>query len=93
MLFACKLDKMDRVFDYNFEDGEELRRLHFIIQKELIDGEIYFLAGVQDITDEYKRQNELIKANDSLNLLIKESNHRIKNNLNILLRYISLEKT
>lgn len=43
MLFACKLDKMDRVFDYNFEDGEELRRLHFIIQKELIDGEIYFL--------------------------------------------------
>ncbi len=75
-----------------FEDGEELRRLHFIIQKELIDGEIYFLAGVQDITDEYKRQNELIKANDSLNLLIKESNHRIKNNLNILLRYISLEK-
>lgn len=92
MLFACKLDKMDRVFDYNFEDGEELRRLHFIIQKELIDGEIYFLAGVQDITDEYKRQNELIKANDSLNLLIKESNHRIKNNLNILLRYISLEK-
>lgn len=34
---------MDRVFDYNFEDGEELRRLHFIIQKELIDGEIYFL--------------------------------------------------
>ncbi|MCI6994222.1 MAG: hypothetical protein MR875_05120 [Methanobrevibacter sp.] len=43
MLFAGKLDKMDRVFDYNFEDGEELRRLHFIIQKELIDGEIYFL--------------------------------------------------
>lgn len=43
---------MDRVFDYNFEDGEELRRLHFIIQKELIDGEIYFLAGVQDITDD-----------------------------------------
>lgn len=43
MLFAGKLDKMDRVFDYNFEDGEELRRLHFIIQKELIDGDIYFL--------------------------------------------------
>ena len=43
MLFAGKLDKMDRFFDYNFEDGEELRRLHFIIQKELIDGEIYFL--------------------------------------------------
>ena len=43
MLFAGKLDKMDRVFDYNFEDGKELRRLHFIIQKELIDGEIYFL--------------------------------------------------
>ena len=43
MLFAGKLDKMDRVFDYNFEDGEELRRLHFIIQKELIDGEICFL--------------------------------------------------
>ena len=43
MLFDGKLDKMDRVFDYNFEDGEELRRLHFIIQKELIDGEIYFL--------------------------------------------------
>lgn len=91
-LFAGEIDKMDTVLDYNFEDGEELRRLHFIFQKEIIDGEIYFLAGVQDVTEEYNRENELIKANSSLNLLIKESNHRIKNNLNILLRYISLEK-
>ncbi len=91
-LYSGEIDKMDHTFDYNFAEGEELRRMHYILQKEIIDGDIYFIGGIQDITEEYKREQELIRLNNSLNLLIKESNHRIKNNLNILLRSISLEK-
>ncbi len=91
-LYNGEIDKIDFDFDYNYEEGEPLHRLHFILQKEIIDEDIYFIGGIQDITEEQKHEQELININNALNLLIKESNHRIKNNLSILLKSISLEK-
>lgn len=39
-----------------------------------------------------EKQEKLKHHNMELEMLIRESNHRIKNNLNLLLRFISLEK-
>lgn len=42
-LCSGEIDKIDSVFNYNFVD-DELHRLHFILQKEIIDGQVYFLG-------------------------------------------------
>lgn len=47
---------------------------------------------VRDITEEYLMRESLIKANEEKTILMKDSHHRIKNNLNLLLRFISLEE-
>lgn len=67
-VLSDELDKMDYTFDYQYDDND-IRRLHFILQKDIIDGEVYFVAGNQDITIDVKREEKLIKQNESLKLL------------------------
>ena len=67
-VLSDELDKMDYTFDYQYDDND-IRRLHFILQKDIIDGEVYFVAGNQDITTDVKREEKLIKQNESLKLL------------------------
>lgn len=67
-VLAGELDKMDYTFDYQYDEGD-IRKLHFILQKEVIDDDIYFVAGNQDITAEVKREEKLMKQNESLKVL------------------------
>lgn len=63
--------------------------------KDVYDNDEMFVRRsqyVRDITEEKIKEQKIIQANHDKDILIRESNHRIKNNLNLLLRFISLEE-
>ena len=54
--------------------------------------EYHSIGFLTDITDKIKKQHDLIKANETQKVLIKEIHHRVKNNLQILNSFLNLEK-
>lgn len=65
-----------------------------ISKNNVYDGSRFrgYLFIFEDITSEIEKQESLKQRYNEVELLIRESNHRMKNNLNLLLRFISLEK-
>ncbi len=91
-LYSGEIDKIDSIWDYKFPKTGEIKKLRLQYNELEVDDRELWVAGVIDLTEEIKREEKLIETNENQNLLIRESNHRIKNNLNLLLRLISLEK-
>lgn len=57
------------------------------------DNEIYSAVGyIQDVTINYRRKEKLKQSNQEKEILLKEVHHRVKNNLQIILSLISLDK-
>lgn len=55
-------------------------------------GFITSIALIQDITDTVNKEIELKNLADDKEVLLKEIHHRVKNNLQLILSYINLEK-
>ncbi|WP_296785572.1 histidine kinase dimerization/phosphoacceptor domain -containing protein [uncultured Methanobrevibacter sp.] len=50
------------------------------------------IGFITDITEESKKQQELIESYEHQSILIKEVHHRVKNNLQVLNSFLNLEK-
>ena len=53
---------------------------------------IHSIGFITDITEDRKKQEALIEANEHQTILIKEVHHRVKNNLQVLNSFLNLEK-
>lgn len=64
-----------------------------IISMELIEinGEMYILGTAIDVTDKKQSQEELLKSLNEKNILLKELQHRVKNNLTVISSLLNLE--
>ncbi|MCQ2971340.1 MAG: sensor histidine kinase [archaeon] len=91
-LISGELDKIDNVWEYKSPKTGQIKKLHVINSIKVVGGRIFSFGGIKDVTSEMEKQEKLKHHNMELEMLIRESNHRIKNNLNLLLRFISLEK-
>ena len=90
-LYSGEIDKIDSIWDYK-APGHDLQKIRVNYQQLIIEDRELWVAGIRDVTSEIERENKIIAANKNMEILINESNHRIKNTLNLLLRFISLEK-
>lgn len=91
-LIFDEIDEIDGIWDYKSPKTGEIKKLHVINYKKVIGGKVYSIGGIKDVTSEMEKQEKLEQYNKEMEILIRESNHRIKNNLNLLHRFISLEK-
>ncbi len=91
-LYSGEIDRIFDILDYKSPNYDKVQKIQLLYEGININNHQYWIGGLKDVTEEIERQNEIITANNNMSLMIKESNHRIKNNLNLLLRFISLEK-
>ena len=55
-------------------------------------GEVHSIGFLTDITDEMDKQEELMESYNLQSILIKETHHRVRNNLQIIISFLNLEK-
>ncbi len=91
-LSSGEVDEVDFFWDYKSPKTGEIKKLHIINYVKVVNGRVFALGGIKDVTKEFERQAQLEQHNKEMEILIRECNHRMKNNLNLLLRFISLEK-
>jgi PAS domain S-box-containing protein len=65
---------------------------HINVSPFLKEGESLALFAVQDISSEYQRSRELKQALEENRILLRELNHRTKNNYSMLLSLLELQK-
>lgn len=87
-----EISLIDGIYDYKSPIYDKVQKIQITYFKREYNGETYYVGGMRDITQEIEKENKILAANKNIELLINESNHRIKNNLNLLLRFISLEE-
>ena len=92
-LFDKKINLLEETFTYNVHGDENNQRIIDIYLERFEYGQITHSIGfITDLTEEYKKQQELIEANEHQTVLIKEVHHRVKNNLQVLNSFLNLEK-
>lgn len=78
---------------YNVHGDENNQKIAEIYIERFVYGETAHSIGfLTDVTEERRKQQELIEANEHKTILIKEVHHRIKNNLQVLNSFLNLEK-
>ena len=91
---------MDKLMKHGKVSNEEITYLrrdgtfaNVIISMELIEinGEMNILGTAIDVTDKKNSQAELLKSLDEKNILLKELQHRVKNNLTVISSLLNLE--
>lgn len=85
-----ELDEVDETFTYDAGGSEKICELY--IERFEFGDEIHSIGFLTDISEEKRKQNELIKSNEHQKVLIKEVHHRVKNNLQVLNSFLNLEK-
>ena len=88
-----KIDELQETFTYNVHGDENNQKIAEIYLERFEFGQnTHSIGFLTDITEEYKKQQELIDANEHQTILIKEVHHRVKNNLQVLNSFLNLEK-
>lgn len=85
-----ELDEIDETFTYDVGGRQKICELY--IERFEFGNEIHSIGFLSDVSEEKRKQNELINANEYQKVLIKEIHHRVKNNLQILNSFLNLEK-
>ncbi len=77
-----------------FVDGnpDNKKIVDLYIERFKFNDEVHSLGFLTDITDEVEKQEKLVESNELQQILIKEIHHRVKNNLQILISFLNLEK-
>ncbi len=88
-----KQDKIDATITYNVDGNPDNQKVvGLFIESFEYGNSMHSLGFLTDITEERNKQKELSKSNDERLILIKEIQHRIKNNLQIIDSFLNLEK-
>ena len=92
-LINGEIDDMSERLTYNVHGDENHQKICELYIERFEFGETSHSIGfITDITEEHKKQIELIEANAHQTILIKEVHHRVKNNLQVLNSFLNLEK-
>jgi len=88
-----KTDELLEKFTYNVHGDENNQKIAEIyLERFEFSNTPHSIGFITDITEESKKQEELIEANEHQTILIKEVHHRVKNNLQVLNSFLNLEK-
>ena len=86
-------DEISERITYNVHGDENRQKIAVIYIERFEFGETTHSIGfITDITEDRKKQEELMEANEHQSILIKEVHHRVKNNLQVLNSFLNLEK-
>jgi two-component sensor histidine kinase len=92
-LLDGETDELKATITYNVHgDPNHQKIVELYIERFEFGSEIHSIGFLTDITEERKKQRELIEANEHQTILIKEVHHRVKNNLQVLNSFLNLEK-
>ena len=92
-LIDGKVDELDVNFTYNVNgDSNNQKMCELYIERFEFGSDAHSIGFLTDVTEEKKKQRELIEANEHQKVLIKEVHHRVKNNLQVLNSFLNLEK-
>lgn len=92
-LVSGERDVLSETITYNVHGDENNQKTAEIYLEKFEFGETTHSIGfITDVTEERKKQQELMEANEHQTILIKEVHHRVKNNLQVLNSFLNLEK-
>ena len=92
-LIRGERDELSERVTYNVHGDENRQKIAEIYLERFEFGETSHSIGfITDVTEDRKKQQELIEANEHQTILIKEVHHRVKNNLQVLNSFLNLEK-
>ena len=92
-LIKGERDELSEKVTFNVHGDENNQKIAEIYFERFEFGETKHSIGfITDVTEDYKKQKELLKANEHQTILIKEVHHRVKNNLQVLNSFLNLEK-
>jgi two-component sensor histidine kinase len=92
-LLDGETDELKATITYNVHgDPNHQKIVELYIERFEFGSEIHSIGFLTDITEERKKQRELIEANEHQTIPIKEVHHRVKNNLQVLNSFLNLEK-
>ena len=88
-----KIDELQDTCTFNVHGDENNQKIAELYLERFEFGQTTHSIGfITDITDERKKRQELMEANEHQTVLIKEVHHRVKNNLQVLNSFLNLEK-
>ena len=86
-------DELSERITFNVHGDENHQKIAEIYLERFEFGETTHSIGfITDVTEDRKKQQELMEANEHQTILIKEVHHRVKNNLQVLNSFLNLEK-
>ena len=92
-VYDGELSKIDEILTYRVDGNPNKEKIvDLYIERFEYGNRIHSLGFLTDITEEMKKQEELIESNELQLILIKEIHHRVKNNLQVLNSFLNLEK-
>ena len=78
---------------YNVKGDENNQKIaELYIERFEFGDDAHSIGFITDVTEDRKKQMELMEANEHQTVLIKEVHHRVKNNLQVLNSFLNLEK-
>lgn len=69
-MFDGEIDKMDDIWDYQSSKSDELQKIKVSCEKLNFKDKKYWVAAIQDVTNELKRESDLIQKNNENQLLL-----------------------
>ena len=88
-----KINELQETFTYNVHGNENNQKIAELYLERFEFGQnTHSIGFITDLTEEHKKQQELMEANEHQTILIKEVHHRVKNNLQVLNSFLNLEK-
>ena len=88
-----EINKIDETFCFYVDGNPNNRKVvDLYIERFEYGNTTHSLGFLTDITEERRKQEQLIVSNENRLILIKEIHHRVKNNLQILSSFLNLER-
>ena len=92
-LIDGELSKIDETFSFYVDGNPDNKKIvELYIERFEYGNDTHSIGFLTDITEEHENYEQLIKSNNQRLILIKEIHHRVKNNLQILNSFLTLEK-
>lgn len=88
-----EIGEIDVTFTFHVDgDNPKDKTVELYMESFDFGGVRHSIGFLTDVTEEKKKQKQLVNANEHQLVLIKEVHHRVKNNLQVLNSFLNLEK-